>query len=390
MPTSVPSSFASLSELESIAAARTAPGIWDYIQGAAGEERTLRANRGAFERRALRPRLLADVSLIDPTTTVLGQKVSVPFFVSPTAYQASVHPEGESGTATACSAARVLAVFSTLSSHSLTQIAAAAPAGPRWFQLYLQPDPRVTDRLLQQAERSGYSAIVLTADVPLLGIRDRQARTGFALDSPVPIGNGADVVSPARGPTRDGDRFRLRAETASTWEVLKRIEGTTRLPIVVKGVLTAEDARRAVDHGARGLVVSNHGGRQLDGVAASLDALPEVVEEVGREAEVYLDGGVRRGSDVLAALALGARAVGIGRPVLWALAVGGAAGVAQYLELLRTDLVNAMAQAGRRSVAEVDPALVGGRRRAAPAPRSPRRPTTRVRRSDAGNDRGHR
>jgi 4-hydroxymandelate oxidase len=332
--------------------------IWDYIEGGAAEETTLRANRSAFQRRTLRPRVLVDITELDPTTEILGQEVSAPFYVSPTAYHGAIHPDSEGGTARAASAAGVLAVFSTLSTWSLEEIAAAAPAGPRWFQLYLQPEFSASQRLVERAERAGYSAVVLTVDMPFLANRDRQAQTGFAVATPPPLGNGADIVGPSRAPVARGRTFTLRAETSSGWDVLDRLRQVTRLPIVVKGILTGEDAEQAVEHGARAVVVSNHGGRQLDGAPASLDVLPEVVRAVNSRAEIYMDGGVRRGSDVLTALALGAKAVGVGRPILWALGVGGESGVARVLSLLKLDLVTAMALTGRRRISEIDATLL--------------------------------
>jgi 4-hydroxymandelate oxidase len=352
--------FRTLSELERAAEARASPAIWDYIQGGSGEERTLRENHEAFRRRTLRPRVLVDVSTIDPRATLLGTPLSAPFFIAPTAYQGQVHPEGEPAMARAAAGARVLSVFSTLSTFSLEAIARAGGASPRWFQLYLQPEFARTEELVHRAERAGYGAVVLTVDVPLLAVRDRQARGGFALDAPVPLGNGAEYVSPPRAPTEDGARFHLPAGTAPDWSIVDRLRAVTRLPIVVKGVLRAEDARSAVGHGAKAVVVSNHGGRQLDGAPASLDVLAEIVGAVGADAEVYLDGGVRRGSDIAIALALGARGVGIGRPALWALAAGGADGVAQYLELLRAELVNVMALCGCPTLEDLTPAMVRG------------------------------
>lgn len=354
-----PPSFPSLSDLESEAARKVNPRVWAYIQGGAGEERTLRANREAFARRVLRPRVLVDVSTIRIDTHLLGQAVSAPFYVSPMAYQREIHPSGELAVAQATAAKGILAVYSTLSSLSLEDIAQGAPQGRRWFQLYLQPSRESDQRLIERAARSGYSALVVTVDTPILGVRDTQARAGFAIDGSVPIGNGADVAPPSRTATFDGEAYRLRRDTSATWEALEELSRTSPLPVVVKGVLTAEDAHKALDHGAKAVLVSNHGGRQLDGVPASLDVLAEVVGAVGTEAEVYLDGGVRRGSDILMALALGARAVGIGRPILWSLAVGGPEGVARYLDLLKNELVNTMALAGRRSIAEVDRTLVG-------------------------------
>ncbi|MCI4360635.1 MAG: alpha-hydroxy-acid oxidizing protein [Thermoplasmata archaeon] len=353
-----PPGFRALSDLETAAEARLPRAIWDYVAGGSGDERTLAANRAAFLRRALSPHILEDVSRIDPTTRLLGDAVRVPFFIAPTAYQGQVHAEGEPGTAAAASSEGVLHVLSALSTFSLEAVAAASAAGLRWFQLYPQPEPSRTEELVRRAERAGYRAIVLTADVPMLAVRDRQAREGFALDAPVPLGNGPEYVSPSRSPDEEHGTYRLSGSTVAGWEVLDRLRATTRLPIVVKGILRRDDARRAIDHGAGALVVSNHGGRQLDGAPATLDVLAEIVAEVGGDAEVYLDGGVRRGSDVALALAMGARAVGIGRPVLWALAVGGRAGVQRYLALLRAEFVNVMALCGVRSIAEFTPDLI--------------------------------
>jgi 4-hydroxymandelate oxidase len=359
MDESDPAGFLTLTALESAAAARVPAGVWDYIQGGAGEERTVAANREAFQRRTLRPRALVGVETVDPSLELLRTPVRMPVFVCPMAYQGLVHPEAEAATARAAGAAGVLNVASTLSTLSLEAIAAAAPSAPRWFQLYLQPDLAGSKALVTRAEAAGYAAIVLTVDVPVLAVRDRQIRGGIAVDEPALIGNGPDVRAPPRAPEREGSRFRLRSEASATWEVVEEISRATARPVIVKGVLTGEDARKAVAHGAQGVIVSNHGGRQLDGAPSALEMLPEVAAAVGSSAEVYLDGGVRRGSDVLLAIALGARAVGVGRPVLWALAAGGEAGVARYFSLLAQEIASAMAVAGRRRLAEVDASLLG-------------------------------
>ncbi len=352
--------FSTLSDLEEAAAKKADRAAWAYIQGGAGEEWTMRANREAFHRRTLRPRVLVNVETLEIGTTLLGTRTSAPFYVSPTASHGLVHPDAEAATARAASKAGIIAAFSTLSSISLEDIARAAPDGPRWFQLYLQPEFSATRSLVERAEKAGFKAILLTVDMPVAGTRDRETQAGSPLASAITLGNGSEVVRPLRSPNVNGDGAHIRKEASYTWDVIDRLRETTRLPLVLKGILTGEDARRAVDRGARGVVVSNHGGRQLDGAPASLEALTEVVEEVGSEIEVYHDGGIRRGSDIVMALALGAKAVGLGRLVLWALAAGGEAGVSKLLSLLKTDLATVMALTGRRTISEIDKSLIGG------------------------------
>lgn len=353
-----PAGFTTLSDLEQAASMKADRSAWAYIQGGAGEEWTLQRNREAFHRRTLRPRVLANVERVKLGTSLLNRRVSAPFYISPTASQGLVHPDAEAATARAASNSNILAAFSTLSSISLEDIARASSTGPRWFQLYLQPDFEVTKMLVERAEKAGYSAIVLTVDMPVAGTRDNETRAGSPLASSIVLGNGREVVRPLRSPTIEGEEGHIRKEAANTWEVVDRLRSTTRLPVVLKGILTREDARLAVKHGAKGIVVSNHGGRQLDGAPASLDALPEIIREVGPKVEVYIDGGIRRGSDIVMALAMGARAVGLGRPVLWALAAGGESGVAKLISLLKVDLATVMALTGRRSIAEIDQTLV--------------------------------
>jgi 4-hydroxymandelate oxidase len=350
--------FATLSDLEAAGRPKVIEPVWEYVRSGAGAERTLRANREAFDRRSLRPHAFADVHAIDLSTQVLGQKVSAPFFVCPTAYQGLVNPEGEAATARAAAGSDVLMVLSSLSSSSIEEVAAAAPGGHRWFQLYLQDHWEKTERLVHRAEKAGFSALVLTVDVPVLGIRDHQAQTGLAMDTMIPLGNGEEFVTPPRSPTPVGGRFELPTYAIVTPKVLDQVRQATHLPLVVKGVLTGEDAQVAVEHGARAVVVSNHGGRQLDGAPATLDALPEVVRAIGTRAEVYLDGGVRRGSDIVMALAMGARAVGLGRPVLWALGAGGEPGISHLFALLKKELANVLALCGRPQVSELDPTMV--------------------------------
>jgi 4-hydroxymandelate oxidase len=358
MTDTTPGGFQTLSDLEAAARARLTDPVWAYVQGGAGDESTIEENLQAFRRWHLCPRQLAGIHAVDLRTSLLGTRVASPVYIAPTAYQGLLHPGAEAATAAAASAAGVLAMFSTLSSLSLEVIARAAPAGPRWFQIYLQPEFASTKKLVQRAEAAGYTALVLTVDAPVLGPRDRQTHDGVAIRSPVPLGNGPDIVPPARAPEFEEGLYAFPPDATVTWEILEQLREFTDLPLVVKGVLTVDDARRAVERGARAVVLSNHGGRQLDGAMTGLDALPDVVEAVGARAEVYVDGGVRRGRDVLIALALGAKGVGVGRPVLWALAADGQAGVSRFLSLLNNELAVSMLLAGRRNISEVDRTLV--------------------------------
>ncbi len=351
----------SLSELEHAAAEKLPADVWQYVQGGAGEERALRRNVEAYRHRTLLPRGLSGVDSVDLRTTLLGGTVSTPVFLCPCAYLGDVHPDGERGVARAAARAGALSVFSTLSTDSLERIAQEPSTAPRWFQLYLQPDLAETDLLVRRAERAGFAAIVLTVDAPVFSVRDRQGSGGFALDRPRTLGNGERTIPPLREPRGEGGRYASRAELAHSWEILDHLRSVTALPIVVKGLLTAADALEARAHGAKGIVVSNHGGRQLDAAPAPLEVLPDLVAAVGPDVEVYCDGGVRRGTDVLIALALGARAVGIGRPYLWGLAADGEAGVGRTLELVNQELVSGMFLTGRANLAALDAGLLGPR-----------------------------
>ena len=334
-------------EYERLAAQRIEPGAWDYYQGGSDDEVTLRANRTAFERLRLRPRMLADARECDSSTTVLGIPVSMPVLVAPVAYQGMAHPEGELATAAAAGRAGTLMIASINASWTLEEIARSA-ACPLWLQLYVYSgDLGLAGELIQRTEAAGYRALVLTVDRPVFGKRERDMRNQFTLPAHVRAANFGTGV-----------RQSLADRCVCTWETVSWLLRSTRLPVLLKGILTAEDAARAAEHGVAGIIVSNHGGRQLDGVPAGIEALPEVVEAVAGRCEVYCDGGIRRGTDVLKALALGARAVLVGRPILWGLAVDGAAGVDHVLELLRDELLRAMELAGRPTVPSIDRSLV--------------------------------
>ena len=337
-----------VSEYERLAERKLPAGVFGYFAGGAGDEWTLRENVAAYGRYRLRPRVLVDVTEVTTRTRVLGTDVSMPLLVAPTALQRMAHPEGELATARAAAAAGTVMCLSTLASATPREVARAAPRAPRWFQLYVFRDRGRTSELVESVASLGYSAIVLTADTPYLGRRERDVRNAFRIPDGIELPN---MPTPEPGGPLGGQFAAL--SPAVTWRDVEELASISRLPVLVKGVLTAEDALLAVEHGAAGIVVSNHGGRQLDGVPATLDALPEVVDAVGDRTEVLLDGGIRRGTDVLKALALGARAALAGRAVLWALAVGGEAGVGRVLELLRAEIELGLALLGCRSPDDV-------------------------------------
>ena len=331
-------------------------GAHGYFAGGACDELTLQENVAAFRRLRLRPRMLVDVSGASPATAVLGTEVSMPVLVAPTAIQRLCHPDGEPATARAAAAAGTVMTVSTIATATPSEVAAAAPGAPRWFQLYCFEDEGVTRALVDEAVDQGYEALVLTVDAPRAGRRERDLRTGFQVPAEIAIPS----VAAALGRPADltiAEVFSM-LDLTLTWRDLERIRGLSDLPLLVKGVMTEEDARLACDAGVDGIVVSNHGGRQLDGVAATIDALPEVVEAVEDRVEVLVDGGVRRGTDVVKALALGARAVMVGRPVLWGLAAGGEEGVLHVLELLREEVELALLLCGCPTPGDVTPAHI--------------------------------
>jgi isopentenyl diphosphate isomerase/L-lactate dehydrogenase-like FMN-dependent dehydrogenase len=330
------------------------PGAFGYFAGGAGDERTLRDNVEAFSRWQLRPRVLVDVSEVTTETVVLGREVSMPLLVAPTAFHRLAHPEGEVATARAAAGAGTVMCQSTLSSVTPPELAKAAPDARLWFQLYWSTDRGFTADLLASVVEAGCEAVVLTVDFPAAGRRERDLRAAFALPDNLPAPNIPGSLQ------RQDFHVALGqiVDTTLTWRDLEWLRAQCPLPLLLKGILSAEDALLAAEHGAAGVIVSNHGGRQLDGVPASLDALPEVVEAVGERVEVLLDGGIRRGTDVLKALALGARAVLAGRAVVWGLAVGGEQGVRDVLELLRAEIALGLTHLGCGSPGEVTRAHV--------------------------------
>jgi len=347
-----------LVSLERQARERLAPPAYDYYAGGADDELTLADNVAAWSRLRLRPHVLRDVSAVGTGVTVLGTPVQLPVLVAPMAYQRLATDQGERATARAAAAAGTVMLVSTLATVPLEDVAAAAPGAPRWFQLYVHKDRGLTEELVRRAATAGYRALVLTVDLPVLGYRPRDERNAFTLPEGLEMAN----VGRTTEDTDEMSALRLYAaremDAALTPADIEWLRGLADLPVLVKGVLRGDDARLAVEAGAAGVIVSNHGGRQLDGAIAGADALPEVAAAVGGRAEVYVDGGVRRGTDVVKALALGARAVLVGRPVLWGLACGGEEGAVQVLDGLRAELVRALALCGTPSPAEVTRDLV--------------------------------
>jgi len=345
-----------VSDFEAIARERMTPSAYDYYAGGAEDEVTLAANREAFRRLSLRPRMLAGVSDVSTRTEVLGIPMALPVALAPTAFNKLGHPDGELAAVRAAGAAGTFMCCSTISSTALEDVAAAA-TGPLWFQLYVYRDRSVTEDLVRRAEAAGCRAIVLTVDTPRLGRRERDLRGGFSLPADIRIANLERYGAPDRLRWADSSTFHAYVhrlmDDSLTWESVDWLRSITRLPVLIKGILAAEDAALAIAHGAAGIVVSNHGGRQLDGVMATIDALPAVVDAVEGRAPVLVDGGIRRGTDVFKALALGAQAVLIGRAYLWGLAADGQAGVARVLEMLRAELEMTMVLAGCPGVAAI-------------------------------------
>jgi lactate 2-monooxygenase len=349
---------------EARAGEQLAAGPLGYIAGAAGAESTMRANREAFERRRLRPRMLGAHSERELHIDVLGTESPFPFFLGPVGVLSIAHADGELAPARAAAAARVPFVLSTAASHSIEEIAEAMGDAPRWFQLYWVSNRDVVASLVRRAEAAGYGAIVVTLDTLILGWRPRDLRTaylpfrdgeGIAQFTSDPVFRELLPVPPEQDPlVAAGTMLSMFPNLALQWEDLAFLRELTQLPLLVKGVLTGEDAVRALAAGVDGIVVSNHGGRQVDGAVAALDALEEVRAAVGPEATVLMDGGIRGGADVLKALALGADAVLVGRPYVYALAVGGSDGVSALIQQLAADTDVTLALLGGRSVNELD------------------------------------
>jgi 4-hydroxymandelate oxidase len=352
-----------LRELAAAARARLPQLASDYYASGADDERALARNEAAFARAVLHYRVLVDVASRSTATTVLGHAVALPVLVAPTAFHRLAHPDGELASVRGAGDAGTVFILSTLSNTRIEDVVAAA-AGPVWFQLYVYRDRGATEALVRRAEAAGARALVVTVDAPYLGRRERDVRNGFALPAGLGIENlhaaGYAAVPPALGDSGLAAYFADLLDPSLTWTGLAWLRSITSLPVIVKGIVRADDAVRAVEAGASAIVVSNHGGRQLDASPATLDVLPRIAGAVAGRAELYLDGGVRRGTDVIAAIASGARAVLVGRPILWGLAHSGRAGVALALGMLHRELDLAMALCGCPSIAAITPDLLTG------------------------------
>ncbi|XP_046575616.1 hydroxyacid oxidase 1-like [Haliotis rubra] len=345
----------SVLDYEEYARGRLGP-VEAYFNSGCHLEQTLKDNVSAYSRYRFRPRVLKDVSKRDMSTTVLGSPVSCPVGVAPMSMCRMAHLDGEMGIAKACERHRVPFGLSTLSTVGIEEIGTGAPNSVRWFQLYIFKERRLTETLVQRAEAAGFSALVLTVDAPVGGRRLATAREGFTVPGHIRLPN----IDASKSLTTDVANMPYmefvakQLDPSVTWDDVRWLQNFTRLPLIVKGIHTAEDAREAVSHGVSAIWVSNHGGRQLDGVPASLDVLAEVVDAVGGRCEVYLDGGVRSGFDVIKAVAIGARAVFIGRPALWGLVHKGTEGVVNLLQLVKDEVDNAMALLGVTTLSEVN------------------------------------
>jgi 4-hydroxymandelate oxidase len=335
----------SLEDFEAIARERMHPGAFDYVAGGAWDEISLDENLASWRRYRFRPRVMVDVGQVDPSTTLLGGAVSFPVATAPMAAHALAHPDAELATARAAASVGVPFTLSTMASRSIEQVAAAAPDGRRWFQLYVQAQVSQTRDLVERAAAAGFEAVVLTADLPILGYRGRDRRNRFTLD--VPLGNFGGTSGPNHRPDASGyDALDDPRRRTLVWDDIEAIRSWSSMRFVIKGILTAEDAILAVERGVDAIVVSNHGARQLDRAVAGVDALEAIVAAVDGRTEVWVDGGVRRGLDIAIALALGARGVLVGRPVMWALAGAGQAGVERALAILKEEFEIALALLG--------------------------------------------
>jgi len=345
-------------DFERAAKAVMSPMAWAYVAGAAADEITLRWNHEAYEHLRLAARALVDVSKIDTRVTLLGRELAYPILLAPTAYQKLAHPDGELATVKGANSAEATMVVSTMSTVSMEDIASSATT-PLWFQLYVQPDQAFTQDLVARAEAAGYQALVVTVDTPVLGPRYQELRAGFTLPAGIERANlrGRATSTGSHRPT-EATIYSQTLDSRLTWKDIDWLRSITKLPVLLKGIQNPDDADKAAQSGVAGIIVSNHGARNLDTSPATIDVLPRVIAKVGGKTPVLVDGGIRRGTDVLKALALGASAVLIGRPYIYGLAVDGANGVASVVNILRRELESAMALCGRTSIPSIDSSVI--------------------------------
>ncbi|XP_017867880.1 PREDICTED: peroxisomal (S)-2-hydroxy-acid oxidase GLO5-like [Drosophila arizonae] len=354
-------SFVSVSDIEKQAMVELEQNALDYYRSGAGKELTLGYNREAFKRLRLRPRCLRNVAQLETSCSIWGEHFKWPLGIAPVAMQRMAHPDGEKGTARAAGSAGCPFILSTLSNTPLEEVAAAAPETCKWFQLYIYKDRALTESLVRRAERADFKALVLTVDAPIFAQRRADVRNKFCLPAHLSLGNFQGAQSNVASSTGDSglsENVASQFDSTVTWQDIKWLKQLTQLPIVLKGILTAEDAELAREFGCAGIIVSNHGGRQLDSTPATIEALPEVVRAVGTDLIVMLDGGIREGNDIFKALALGAHMVFIGRPAIWALACDGQRGVEHLLTLLRNDFDITMALTGCPTLADIQSSMV--------------------------------
>ncbi|KAH8394715.1 hypothetical protein KR222_002420 [Zaprionus bogoriensis] len=352
----------SVSDFEKRARAKMEKHALDYYKNGAGEQVTVSLNHEAYKRLRLRPRFLRDVSRLDVSCDILGEHLGWPLGIAPSAMQKLAHPDGEIGMARAAGKAGSIYILSTLSTTSLEDLAAAAPDTCKWFQLYIYKERSVTEQLVRRAERANFKALVVTIDTPINGDRRADARNKFCLPPHLCLANFqgemAQGIVCSRGGSGLNEYVASHYDPSITWKDIKWLQQLTQLPIILKGILTAEDAELAREFGCSGIIVSNHGGRQLDTAPATIEVLPEIVAAVGKDLLVMLDGGIMQGNDIFKALALGAKTVFIGRPALWGLATDGQDGVEQLLTVIRDDFETTMRLTGCASLADIQPSMV--------------------------------
>ena len=352
--TADPLPLADLLQFEPLARRRLSQMAYDYVRSGGGDEITMRENRLAFERLRLSPNVLMDVSQLDTRVSLFGSELEHPILLAPIAYHRLYHPEGEVATARGASAAGAVFAISSFTTTAIDEIARNTQR-PIWFQLYVQRDRAFTKDMVQRAVAEGCTAVCLTVDTPVLGCRYGQLSFGLPSDLECVHLRGLDLKNPTPGhKTQRGGIYDPLFDPAFNWRDLEWLRSVAGVPVLLKGVLSPEDGKRAIEYGADGIIVSNHGGRNLDAVPATIDALPRVAEAVAGRIPVLLDSGIRRGTDVLMALALGAKAVFLGRPYIYGLALGGAQGVERAISILRNEFDRAMALTGRRAIAEID------------------------------------